>query len=261
MTISENVGFIGSGGIATAMARGLLKAPGFTGSIYLSVHKNAARAEAVQALAPERVVLTGSNQEIIDKTIFVVPALLPKVLEEVAPKLKFRRENHIIHITAFWKLAAVASWYAPACGLVRSVPLPFSADRMGPVVVYGDDEEGVALLSQIGSVVRVKTEKDLETLAALTGMMDAYYGAVAEMVGWCETKGMDFQSALDYATEMNEALSVHMRRNCTEDVETFLRENATPGGTNELGLKTLREAQAYKPWSEALEKIGKRYGI
>lgn len=261
MTISENVGFIGSGGIATAMARGLLKAPEFTGKIYFSVHKNAQRAQAVQALAPERVELCGSNQEIVDKTVFVVPALLPKVLEEVAPALKFRPENHVVHITAFWKLAAVAPWYAPACGLVRSVPLPFSADRMGPVVVYGGDERGVELLSLIGSVVRVRTEKALETLAALTGMMDAYYGAVAEMVRWCETKGMDFESARDYACRMNEALSVHMRRNCTEDVEAFLRENATPGGTNELGLKTLRDAKAYEPWSEALEKIGKRYGI
>mgnify|MGYP001171407188 CR=1 FL=1 len=261
MTISENVGFIGSGGIACAMARGLLKSPEFTGRICLSVHKNADRAKAVQLLSPERVFLREANQQIVDEAEIIVPALLPKVLEEVAPTLKFSKENHVIHITAFWKLLAAAPWYAPSCGMVRSVPLPFSADRMGPVVVYGDDQLCLDLLAMIGSVVKVKTEKELETLAALTGMMDAYYGAVAEMVGWCGTKGMDFQSALDYATEMNEALSVHMRRNCTKDVETFLRENATPGGTNELGLKTLRETQAYKPWSEALEKIGKRYGI
>ena len=261
MTISENVGFVGTGGIASAIARGLCANPEFTGKIYLSVHKNRTRADEIKALAPDRVVVTESNQEILDRAEVVFPALLPKVLPAVVQELRFRKANHIIHIAAGTKLSISAPWYAPAGSVVRSVPLPFAAKRIGPVVLYGDDQLSRDVLSLLGSVVKVKTEKDLEVLAAVTGIMVSYYGLVGEIIGWCKTKGMDFQNARDYTCFMNEALSTLMRLECSEDVKAFMLDNTTPGGMNELGWTIMKQTEAYKPWFEALEKIGKHYDL
>jgi pyrroline-5-carboxylate reductase len=84
---------------------------------------------------------------------------------------------------------------------------------------------------------------------------------VGETVKWAASKGIDFESALRYTTFMNEALSILMRKECTEDIEAFLVENSTPHGTNELGLNIMRISGAYGHWTEALERIGERYGL
>jgi len=186
---------------------------------------------------------------------------LPHILEKVAPDLDFRAENRIIHIAAGIKVEKAAPWFAPARSIVRSVPLPFASRRFGPIILYGSDPVSEDLLSHIGSIVKVKTEKEMEILAVVTGLMVSYYGLVGEIVTWCMEKGLDFQSALEYTNRMNESLSILMRTECTEDIEAFLIENSTPGGTNEFALRYLREKHAFDPWKEAMEIIGKRYDL
>ena len=175
--------------------------------------------------------------------------------------LTFKKELRIIHIAAGIKIDEVKKWVSPASIVTRSVPLPFSAQNMGPVVFYGDDEICKKLLELLGFVVSVKEEKDLEILASVTGVMVSYYGLVSEIVAWCMSKGLDFESARDYTCCMNSALSNFMMENCKENTEEFMLENTTPGGTNEMALKIMRETETYKAWSTALEKIGKRYGL
>ncbi len=255
-----DVGFIGTGGIATALAKGFCAGGGFDGKVYV-FDIDEGRTRALREAYPDKVVVAASNQEVIERADVVFPTLLPRVLREVAPTLRFRKENRIIHIAAGIKIEESAPWFAPARGVARAVPLPFAARRIGPVVLYGGDALCEELLSLLGAVVKVDTERDLEILAAITGMMVSYYGVVGEMVGWAVGKGIDFQSALRYTTFMNEALSALMRSDCTEDVEAFLVENSTPQGMNELGLKHLRGKGAYAPWVEALEQIGKHYGL
>ena len=82
---------------------------------------------------------------------------------------------------------------------------------------------------------------------------------VAESVRWGMDKGLDFRTALDDSSIMNETLSSFIRTDCGEDVESFLVENSTPGGVNELGLKLLRERGFYGEWREVLEKVYERY--
>lgn len=265
MTSSENwkntdIGFMGAGGIASALATGFCRAPEFTGKIYM-YNPHAEKVERLERLFPGRIVQAKSNQEVADRAILIIPALLPAVLREVAPAVRFRPCSHIVHIAAGIKIAEAADWYAPACNVVRAVPLPFAADRMGPLVMCGGDELAVSLFSLVGTPVVTETERELEILAAVTGMMVPYYATVGETVKWAVEKGCKFRGALDYTTSMNETLSCMMRNKCSEDIEAFLVENSTPHGTNEMGLKTLREAGVYDAWHKALEKIGKRYGL
>ena len=261
MDVTEmKVGFIGTGGITSALVKGICGSGKFNGTIYLSSPRGE-RMQALKELYPEHVVITGSNQEVLDSAEIVSPALHPDVLRKIASGLKFRRENRILHIAAGIKIEEARQWYNPAASVVRSVPLPFSARRIGPVVLYGDDPHVECLLSLVGSVVKVPTERDLEIMAVMTCMMVPYYGLVGKIVEWGVSKGSDFKSSLDYATFMHGALTELMRNDCTEDIKAFMDDNATPGGMNELGLKILNERDAYAPWVEALNKIGTYYGL
>ncbi len=259
MVLSASVGFIGTGGISSFIARGLLGSPDFTGDIFVTVHKNRAKAEALKALSPERVTICESNQAAADASDILFIAVLPQQHEEVVKNIKFSARNHIIHITGGAKLEKSMPLYADAASAVRSIPLPFAARRKGPVLYYGTDPLSRSLLEMLGSVVEVRDERDFEILGPITGMMVPYYALLAQYVKWGEQRGLDFRTALDYAGYMNEALSDFMRTDCTEDIEHFLTENSTPGGVNELGLRLLREENAYEPWSRTLDALYERY--
>ena len=254
------VGFIGAGGIATALAKGFCGAEAFSGKVYM-YDPNPERTGAMKKLYPEKIVIAESNQELIDSAEVVFPALLPDVFRQIAPTLKFKEENRVVHVAGGIKLAEAEQWYKPAQSVVRSVPLPFAARQFGPVALFGKDEYIRDLLGLVGFVVETDTEKDLEALAVITGMMVSFHALVGETIKWGMSKGVEFQNALKYTTSMNEALSILMRLDCGEDIEAFLLENTTPHGTNEMGLKMMRDADAYRTWLEALEKIGKRYGL
>ncbi|MEG1911260.1 MAG: NAD(P)-binding domain-containing protein [Cloacibacillus sp.] len=260
MTVNVKIGFIGTGGIATALAKGFCTAPEFEGKVYV-FDINKERTDCLKKLYPDKIIVAASNQELVNNVDVVFPTLLPMVLEKVAPEINFRKANHVIHIAAGTKISKAAPWFAPAQSVVRAVPLPFAARKIGPVVLFGDDELSREVLALLGTIVKVKSEKDLEVLAAVTGVMVPYYGLVGEIVRWCMTKDLDFKSALDYTSYMNEALSTLMREDCTEDIEAFMLENTTPGGMNELGWDEMKATDGYGPWRSALEKIGKHYDL
>ena len=257
--IDLTLGFIGTGGIASAMVRGFCSSPEFSGKINLTVHKNREKADALKKLFPERIFIHESNQAVVDGSDVVFICVLPQQHEEVVRALRFRADQRVMHITGSAKLADSLALYAPAKSAARAIPLPFAARRTGPLLFYGEDETLAQLMSLIGTLVRVKSERELEILGPVTGMMVPYYALLAESVIWGMDKGLDFRTALDYSSIMNETLSSFMRTDCGEDVESFLVENSTPGGVNELGLKLLRERGFYGEWREVLEKVYERY--
>lgn len=258
MSVNYTLGFIGSGGITSFLVRGLCSAPEFTGKIILSVHKHAEKPNALKELFPDRVSLSYSNQEIVDKADVVFIAVLPYQCAQAASAVRFRPGQHVIQITGGVKLADSSKLYAPASA-VRAIPMPFAARRVGPILLYGTDPVGREILSLLGSIVDVHKEEEFEVLGPVTGMMVPYYALLAEYVKWGTSRGLSFRTALDYASYMNEALSSFMRTDCTEDTEKFLRDNSTPGGVNELGLKLLREYDAYSLWSKTLDALYDRY--
>ena len=259
MAYEMNIGFIGTGGITSAMVRGLCSSSEFKGKIILSVHRNRSRAEELQSLYPEVISVSECNQDVADRSDIVAIALPPTVHEDVVKSVKFKESHRIIHITGGVKLEKSAPLYAPAMSYVRAIPLPFVARNMGPVLYYGEDEVCEAILALMGTVVKVKSERDLEILGPVTGLMVPYYALIGEDVKWTGEKGIDSKSCIDYVCCMNEALSSYMRTDCGEDIEKFLVQNSTPGGVNEMGLKMLREKGAFSLWSEVLDSLYIKY--
>ena len=259
MTLDMRIGFIGSGGITSAIVRGLLSAPEFTGNVTLSVHKNREKAEALKAQFPSRIEISEDNREVAGRSDIIFIAVLPSQNEAVLRSLEFRTDQRVISVVGGAKIGDLTELYKPAMSVSRIIPLPFAARRMGPVLFYGSDPLSRELVALLGELVELSSEREFEILGPITGMMVPYYGIVAETVKWSMEKGLSFRTALDYTTYMNEALSSYMRTDCTEDVEGFLRDNSTPGGVNELALKMLREKGTYEEWSDTLDAVYDRY--
>ena len=133
------------------------------------------------------------------------------------------------------------------------MPLTFAANRFGPVVIYPDIPEVVALMSHVGKPVPVDTPKQIAILRSTTGLMSAYYMLLTVIIQWCEKNGLDEPSARAYITEFTGALS---RKAATwdGDLEDLARE-MTPGGLNWMALTHLEEKDAYTPWTEILNPI------
>lgn len=260
MSFALNVGFMGAGGIATALTKGLCSSPEFVGKIYVFAPR-IEKAKALQTINPNKIFICSSNKDVVDNADIVIPAVVPEILEEVTQNLRFKENNHIIHLSAGISLSKASPWFSPAHNVVRAVPLPFASRRIGPVILFGDDPVCEELLTILGTVIKVTNEKDLEVLASVTGLMVPYYGLVNEIVKWCMTKGMDFKNALEYTCCMNEALSILMREECSENVEAYMSATATPGGMNELAWNEIKRVLGYKIWIDSLEKIGKRYNL
>ena len=89
--IDLTLGFIGTGGIASAMVRGFCASPDFSGRINLTVHKNRDKADALKKLFPDRISVHESNQAVADGSDVVFICVLPQQHEEVvrglAPEL------------------------------------------------------------------------------------------------------------------------------------------------------------------------------
>ena len=134
--IDLTLGFIGTGGIASAMVRGFCASPDFSGRINLTVHKNREKADALKKLFPDRISVHESNQAAVDGSDVVFICVLPQQHEAVVRALRFRADQRVMHITGGAKLADSLALYAPAKSAARAIPLPFAARRTGPLVRY-----------------------------------------------------------------------------------------------------------------------------
>lgn len=259
--LKTNVGFIGCGTLGGSIAEGLAGTPEYRGKIIISEPFNKARAEKLALKYHDKVELVNSHEKLLEKADIIFPTVLPAVLPEVVRGLKFCSHHKIIHVAAGVSLAQAAGYYTGAGKVLRAVPLPFAARRMGPQVLYGDDAECETLFTYFGTLIKVPAEKDLEVLAVHTALMVPYYAIVSEVVEWSKKKGMALENARDYICAMNAALSALLVDDGITDIPAYMKSIATAGGTNEEAQRILTEKDAYSPWQTAMESVGTRYGL
>jgi len=259
--MNANVGFIGCGTLGSSIATGLAKAPEFQGKIFISDPFNKSNVNKLHSQYPEKIVPVESHEELLNRAEIIFPAVLPKLLPDITADLSFTEKHKVIHVASGINLDEARKYYGNAGKVLRAVPLPFAARRMGPMVLFGDDDDCEKLFTFFGKLIKVPTEKDLEILAVHTALMLPYYAVINEVIKWSVEKGMPLEKARDYICSMNTALSALMTEDAPVEIEEYMKGFATPGGTNEMAHRILTESNAYSPWQTAMESVGKRYGI
>jgi len=254
-----NIGFLGTGEIASRLVTGLCTSETPPERIVVSP-RNAERAKHLASGFPQ-VSVASSNQEVIDESDCLFLSIRPQILKRVLAPLHFNPTRKVISLLAGVKLSDVVPFTAPSGILLRSVPLPYNSRHIGPIVLYPGDRGIEDLLSKVGRVIVTKSEKDLDVLAAVTSLMVPYYRLIQEIAMWAEELGMEREQSVLYTAEMFQSLSFLLKEEETADFGALLEKYTTKGGLNELSLETILNEDGYAPWKNALVAVQKRLGL
>lgn len=238
-------GFIGSGRMATALIKGMIRAgTASAGSITASDPVEATRA----ALGGETgVEVTDSNRDVLRRSDAVVLAVKPQsmshVLEELRPGLT--ADHLVISIAAGVSLATLAAGVGPERRLVRVMPNTpalvgeaASAYCLGPHARHADEEVVRSCLGAVGRAYRVP-ESLLDAVTGLSGSGPAF---VYVMIEALSDGGVQVGLPRDVATALAAQTLLGAARMVLETGAHpgALKDQVTsPGGTTITGLHAL----------------------
>jgi pyrroline-5-carboxylate reductase len=253
------LGFIGTGTIATALVEGLCTA-GIPGLHILLSPRNTAKASRLAAMFSQ-VEIAEHNQAVIQGCNAVILALRPQAAVPVLRGLKFPSDLKIISLIAVTPLSVLRDITAPALEICRAVPLLSVAQHNGPIAIYPNHAYAGDILSRVGRLFPVSDEKNLELLWALTALISPYYALLETASNWAAAAGIEEQTARVYTAAMFHALSQEAMNASGKNFSDLVNEAATPGGLNEQALSLIRSQGAYRAFQMALDSTAHRLGV
>jgi pyrroline-5-carboxylate reductase len=235
------VGFIGSGSMAAAMARGW--AGEFEGMLFSDSGSGRA-----QALAEELGGEAVANEEIARRADLVVLAVKPNRLEEVASELATARAVvSVLAATTLERLRAAL----PGARVLRA--MPNVGVEVGRGVLCAAGEAGGATrekLAKLGRVVEI-AEEDFDAATAVMGCSPAYLALAVEAIADAgAADGLDPELSRELVVETAAGTAELLRRH---DPAAVRRAVASPGGSTERGLEALDREGARRAFEAAVE--------
>lgn len=236
------VGFVGSGSMAAAMARG------WSGEFERMLFSDSGSGRARQ-LAEELGGDAVSNEEIAQRADLVVLAVKPGKLEEVAPQLSSARE--VVSVLAAVPLQRLEAAFPNAEHVLRLMPNVAVEVHRGVLCAAGSASEMVrGTLALLGYVVEIP-DSDFDEATAVMGCSPAYLAlAVEALAGAGADAGLDPELARDLVVETTLGTAELLRVRHPADVR---RAVASPGGSTEAGLEALDREGAGAAFRAAVE--------
>jgi pyrroline-5-carboxylate reductase len=221
------VGFVGSGSMAAALARG------WAGEFEAMLFSDSGSGRAA-ALADELNGAVASNREIAERADFVLLAVKPAKLEQVAPELTAART--VVSVLAATSLARLQG-VLPGAEVLRVMPNVGVEVRKGVLCVAGDAPAAVReKLGALGHVVETP-DSDFDEATAIMGCAPAYLAlAVEALADAGAAAGLDPDLARELVVETTAGTAELLRVRHPADVR---RAVASPGGSTEAGLEAL----------------------
>ncbi|MGK2956687.1 MAG: pyrroline-5-carboxylate reductase [Solirubrobacterales bacterium] len=246
------VGFIGSGNMAAAMARGWAASSGDSPSQMLFTDSGSGRATALAKEVGGKAV--ESNEDLVEGSDFVILAMKPAGLQGVAENLPEPRA--VMSLLGATTLSTLVDVF-PDSTMIRLMPnLAVEAGR-GVIAVAdpeGSDREIIAdALSLLGSLGKVVELDDglMDAATAVMGCSPAYFAVVADAmakVGVAE--GLDPEVSLSMVAESLAGTAELLKRRTPFEIQVAV---ASPGGSTEAGLEALASADGKGAFEAAAE--------
>ena len=234
------IGFIGSGSMAAAMARG------WAGESEGMLFSDAGSGRA-KALAEEVGGEALGNSQVAERADLVVLAVKPAKLAEVAPELQAARR--VVSILAAVPVQRVADAF-PGAEVLRLMPNVGVEVRKGVLCVAGEASEATrAKLELLGRVVDLPDE-DFDEATAVMSCAPAYLAlAVEALADAGAAAGLDAELARELVVETTAGTAELLRVRHPADVR---RAVASPGGSTEAGLDALDREGAREAFQAAV---------
>lgn len=242
------VGFIGSGNMAAAMARGWSASERDAPSRMLFTDSGSGRATALASEVGGEAV--ASNADLVEASDFVVLAMKPAGLDSVAESLPTPRA--ILSLLGATKLSRLVELF-PESTVLRLMPNLAVETGRGVIAVAEPEEsdQGITsdaskLLGSLGSVVRLDDEL-MDAATAVMGCSPAYFAVVADALAKAGARdGLDPAISIHMVAESLAGTAELLKRRTPFEIQVAV---ASPGGSTEAGLEALKEARG----SEAFE--------
>jgi pyrroline-5-carboxylate reductase len=244
------VGLVGSGNMATALARGW-------GEPVLCTDVVAERAQALAAATGGEAV--ASNAELAERADLVMLCHKPYQLEEVAEQIGGRAKA-VASILAGVTIARLESAY-PDTPVMRLMPNTAVEVRRGVICHAPGSQmqdplaaELLELLGRSGRVVAVE-ERLIDVAMALISVAPAYIALIAE--AWIDgvvARGMPADQA---SAMVAEAIAGSAELLIANDLDTLATRRAvtTPGGVTAQGLDALERAGIRAALRDAVDAV------
>ena len=251
-----NLGFIGTGKIASSVITGICKSQIKFKQITIS-----SRSKKISTSLKKRfkkIVVLKDNQEIVNKSNWVFLSVTPKVGEKIIKNLKFKTSQTIISFISTINLTELKKMIKVKSKIVRAIPLPPISLKKGPIPIYPPNKNVKNFFDKIESTIEIKNEKLSINFWSTSGMMASYYEMLKVMSNWLIKKGIKRKDAQKYITSLFLALSEDAVVNSKKELKYLVKDSQTPKGLNEQGLKIMARKGAYKSIVKALNAIHKR---
>jgi pyrroline-5-carboxylate reductase len=251
-----NLGFIGTGTIASSVITGIFKSKISLQKIYIS-RRNKKNSQKLKKKY-NKILITKNNQEIIDKCDWIFLSVTPTVGKNIIKNLKFKSNQTIISFISTITLSQLKKSIKVNAKIVRAIPLPPISLKKGPVPICPPNSKVRKFFNQLGTTVEIKNEKSSVNFWSTSGMMAPFYQILSTMIDWLVKKGIKRDNAQKYVTSLFLALSEGAVVNSKKDLKYLVKESQTPKGLNEQGVKELTKAGFYKSLEKTLNSIHKR---
>ena len=244
------LGFIGAGNMATALARGF-------GEPVLVADVDRGRAQALAGLTGGEAL--ESNAAVGERADAVVLCHKPGQLEEVALDLR-DSARVVVSVLGGTPLAALELAYPdrPVYRFMPNIPAELKKGVFcfapGARGADGPQDEIVALFGRAGTVIELP-EKLIDTATALMGCGPAFYALVVESLIEAGVRyGLTRDQAAQMATETMAGAAAVIANDGNDPA--ILRQRVTsPGGSTARGLEALEQNGVRAAFADAVRAV------
>ena len=251
-----NLGFIGTGKIASSVITGICSSKIFCQKILISKRNK----KISQRLKKKfrKIVIAKNNQEIVNSCDWIFLSVTPAVGEKIIKDLKFKSSQIIISFISTITLEQLKKAIKVKAKIIRAIPLPPISLMKGPVPICPPNKKVKDFFNKIGTTVEIKKEKSSINFWSTSGMMASFYELLRVMIDWLVKRGVKRNDAQKYITSLFLALSEDAFINSKKDLKYLVKDSQTPNGLNEQGVRELTKSGFYKNLEKTLNSIHKR---
>ena len=233
------VAYVGGGNMARALAGGMLAAGYEPGHLWVS-EPLAQQRENLAAQMPGAVIV-GDNDDAVRDAECIVLAVKPQILCDVCKPLAAlvqKARPLVISIAAGVRARDIESWLGGDLPVVRVMPNQPALMQLGISGLYANEHTSkyqlraaTNIISTTGPVIRVDSERDIDTVTAVSGTGPAYFYLLVDMlVKIAVDLGLDYEDARTLVLETARGAG-EMAEQSGETMDSLIARVRSPGGT------------------------------
>ena len=250
-----NLGFIGTGNIVSDVVTGIIKSKFSFKKIIISP-RNKKKANYLKKKF-KKIIIAKDNQAVIDLSDSMFLGVLPRVGENILPKLKLKKNQTVVSFMSTTNYSKLKRLIGKKANIVRAIPMPPIRLCKGPVAIFPPNKKIKNFFNNIGTTIEIKNEKLSKNFWAISGTMASFYELLNVLSNWLIKNKINKLDAQKYVTSLYSALAELAFLNSSKPLKNLVNEQ-TPGGLNWQGVNELRKLGYYRLLEKSLKKIYKR---